>query len=43
MRRTWETLYHRATEIAAANEIAPSLPRRTGRQAQREVIPQETQ
>ena len=29
----WETLYDRDTEIAAANEIAPSLPRRTGRQA----------
>lgn len=38
----WETLYDRATEIAAANEIAPSLPRRTGRQEHRSNIPGDT-
>ena len=35
----WETIYNRATEIAGANEIAPSLPRRTGREAHRSITP----
>ena len=35
----WETLYDRATEIAAANEIAPSSPGRRGRQAHRSNTP----
>jgi hypothetical protein len=38
----WETLYDRATEIAAANEIAPSSPGRTGRQAHRSNTPGDT-